>query len=328
MSGLRVGVVGSGFIAKQHLRSWRANGVELAVFSQDGEEAARLGVKHGIGVADSLEELLTGCDIADVCTPTDQHLPVVAAAAAAGVHVVCEKPLARTSAEAAELVAICEAAGVRLFPAHVVRYIDAYVAAWRELDRGTLGTIAVAHLSRSGPRPTWSSWFGDRDRSGGLLMDLLIHDYDIAQWFAGPVRRVWARALGGDADAKEVGLVVLTHESGAISHVEGVWDLPGSALTSSFQLYGDAGYVTSTAMPGTDVRLRDGSGMLRRLPTPPPPGAPGPFELELADFSAAVRSGGAARVTPVDGLSAVRVAEAAVESARRGTAIELEGVGA
>ena len=325
MSGIRVGVVGSGFIAKQHLRSWRANGAELAVYSQDGEEAARLADKLGIVAAATLEELLEFCEIADVCTPTDQHLPVVAAAASAGVHVVCEKPLARTAAEAEEVIAVCAAAGVRLFPAHVVRYIDPYVAAWREVERGTLGAIAVAHLSRSGPRPTWSAWFEDRDRSGGLLMDLLIHDYDIAQWLAGPVRRVWARALGDGAGGKEAGVVVLTHESGAISHVEGVWDAAGSPLTSTFQLFGDGGYLLSGTTPGTDVRIREAAGTVRRLPTPPAPGAPGPFEAELADFAAAVTTGGAARVSPADGLSAVRVAEAAVESARTGVAIEIEG---
>lgn len=326
MSALRVGVVGSGFIAKQHLRSWRANGAEPMVFSQDAEEAERLAAKHGIRAAATLEDLLAACDLADVCTPTDQHLPVVAAAAAAGVHVVCEKPLARTSAEAAEIVALCRDAGVRLFPAHVVRYIDPYVAAWRELQRGTLGTIAVAHLARSGPRPTWSSWFGDRDRSGGLLMDLLIHDYDIAQWLAGPVRRVWARSLG--SDAKEIGIAVLTHESGAISHVEGVWDDPSAPLVSSFQLFGDGGCLASGTTPGADVRLRDQAGTVRRLPTPWTPGAPGPFEAELADFALAVESGSDARVGPADGLSAVRIAEAAVESAGRGVAIELKGDGA
>ena len=324
MTAIRVGVVGSGFIAKQHLRSWLSNGAELALFSQDTEEAARLAQKYGITAAATLDELLAKCDVADVCTPTDQHLPVVSAAAAAGVHVVCEKPLARTSAEAAEIVATCASADVRLFPAHVVRYIDPYVAAWRELQRGTLGTIAVAHFSRSGPRPTWSSWFGDRDRSGGLLMDLLIHDFDIAQWFAGPVRRVWARSLG--SETKEVGVVVLTHESGAISHVEGVWDAPGAPLVSSFQLFGDLGYVMSGTTPGTDVRVRDHAGGVRRLATAWTPGAPGPFEAELADFAAAIGSGGEARVSAADGLSAVRVAEAAVESARRGSAIDIEEV--
>lgn len=327
MTAVRVGIVGSGFMAKQHLRSWRALGVEVAVFSQDEEEATRLGAKYDIPVAATLDELLNRCDLADVCTPTDQHGPVVEAAAAAGRHVVCEKPLARTSEEAARLRDLCDAAGVRLFPAHVVRYIDPYVAAWGEVRRGTLGRIAIAHLTRSGPRPTWSSWFRDGDRSGGLLMDLLIHDYDIAQWLAGPVRRVWARALSGEADGKEVGMVVLTHESGAISRVEGVWDVPGSPLVSGFQLYGEDGYLMSGTTPGTDVRLRDHSGAVRRLSTPWTAGVAGPFEAELADFAAAVVSGGEARVSAEDGVSAVRVAEAAVASARSGAGVEIGEVG-
>lgn len=327
MSAMRVGVVGSGFIAKQHLRSWRALGVDLVIYSQDVDEATRLSQKYGFTAAPSLDALLVECDLVDVCTPTDQHLPIALAAAAAGVHVVCEKPLARTSAEAAQMVAACEAAGVRLFPAHVVRYIDPYVAAWREITRGTLGEVAVAHFSRSGPRPTWSSWFGDGARSGGLLMDLLIHDYDIAQWFAGPVVRVWATAPRG-SQTKEIGVVVLTHASGAISHVEGIWDAPGASLTSTFSVYGDRGYLISGATPGTEVRVRDAEGVVRRSPVPFTPGAPGPFELELRDFLTAVGSGTDARVLPTDGVVAVRIAEAAVESARSGVAVEVERSGA
>jgi myo-inositol 2-dehydrogenase/D-chiro-inositol 1-dehydrogenase len=326
MSDIRVGVVGSGFIAKQHLRSWGALGASVSLFSQDAEEATRLGARYGYTVAPSLDELLQICDIADVCTPTDQHLPVVEAAAAAGRHVVCEKPLARTAEESARMISACERAGVRLFPAHVVRYIDPYVAAWRELERGAIGTLSIAHLARSGPRPTWSAWFRERDRSGGLLMDLMIHEYDIAQWLAGPVARVWARAAGGP-EGKEIGIAVLTHASGAISHVEGVWDEPGSPLSSSFQLFGDDGYLLSATMPGTDVRLRDHTGTMRTIPAPWPVGAPGPFEAELADFAAAIGTGNEARVSAADGLSAVRVAEAAVDSARRGVAVDIEEVG-
>lgn len=326
MTYLTVGVIGSGFIARQHLRSWMTSGARIIIFSQDLMEAERLATEHGGRAVGTLRELLDECDIADVCTPTDQHLDVVAEAASARVDVICEKPLARTTREARQIVALCENAGVKLFPAHVVRFIPQYEAAYKEVRQGSLGELAVMHLYRSGPRPTWSKWFSDVSRSGGLLMDFLIHDYDIALWLAGPVRRVFARSVRGEGeDGKEIGIVVLTHESGAISHVEGTWTAGNQPLTSSFRLYGDRGYLVSGTYPGQDIHWRDDSGATRRLVVSPGLVGSTPFDRELANFAAAAAGTASAAVEPVDGLLAVQVAEAAIESAKLKVAVDVEG---
>src|SRR5450756_1935690 len=99
---LRVGVVGTGFIGETHVAAWAAEGI-------DAGRAAALGDRHGARVAESLDELFGAVDVVDICTPTHLHAEVAIAAARAGRHVICEKPMARTLADAeAMLAAACD----------------------------------------------------------------------------------------------------------------------------------------------------------------------------------------------------------------------------
>lgn len=319
---LHVGVVGSGFMARQHVRSWRSLGATVVVFSQDAAEAATLGSRYPVRVVGTLDDLVAVCTLVDICTPTDQHVSVIRAVIFAGVDVICEKPLARTATDAAAIVAECAAAGVRLFPAHVARYVPEYAAARTEIERGSIGTPAITHFSRSGPRPSWAGWFADAARSGGILMDLMIHDYDIAAWFCGPVERVFARTRSIDA-GKEVGTAVLTHRSGAVSHIRGVWGGERSPLATEFRVYGDGGYFVTGSGSRQTVLRRDEDGAERRIPARTS-GVVDPFRRELSDFAEAIAEGRSASVCPADGVAAVRVAEAAIRSAATGTAITLE----
>jgi predicted dehydrogenase len=134
-----------------------------------------------------LDDLLGACDVVDVCAPTHLHREVVEATAAAGRPVICEKPLARTVEDGEAMIAACRAAGVPLFVAHVVRYINEYVAAKEAVEAGRVGRLAVVRLRRESSRPNKPAdhWFFDPGKSGGMMMDLLVHDYDYARYLAG-----------------------------------------------------------------------------------------------------------------------------------------------
>jgi predicted dehydrogenase len=103
MSPLEVGLVGAGGMAGVHLPAWVELGARVRVFSIDGQ-APGLAERYGATAVGSLVELLDGCDVVDVCTPTFTHKEIGLAAIAAGKHVVCEKPLALTGPDAAEMV--------------------------------------------------------------------------------------------------------------------------------------------------------------------------------------------------------------------------------
>ncbi|TDE93905.1 Gfo/Idh/MocA family oxidoreductase [Occultella glacieicola] len=322
MSAPRVGLIGAGGISGVHAAGWRALGADVVVHSEHGAHA--LADTFGFRTADTLTELWPQVDLVDIVTPTATHAELALAAIAAGKHVICEKPLARTSVEAAAVVGAAEAAGVRVFPAHVVRYFPEYVAARDAIRAGRIGTVAVARFRRMSAAPK-ADWFFDEARSGGIVLDQMIHDLDQAEWLAGPVARVFARstAKAGDGGRVASAAVLLTHTSGAISHVYGVWGHPGLRFTSSFEIAGDAGLLRYDMARSDTVRVQlggpaDAGGY---LPATDP--SESPYAAELADFWAAIESGTQASVAGTDGVRAVALAEAVLASAASGVPVDL-----
>lgn len=319
-----IGLVGAGGIARMHLPGWRALGFDVLVHSLDGLAPA-LAAQHGARAVDSLDELLAGCDIVDVAAPTEAHRELVERAAAAGKHVVCEKPLALTVADGAAMVAACERAGVRLFPAHVVRYFPAYAELHTAVASGRLGTPAVQRFFRIGAKPRMP-WYYDRSRSGGIAMDQMIHDLDQARWIAGPVEAVYATEAGGQAGAATTVQAILRHRSGTITHVNGVWGDDALEFRTGFSVAGPSGLLEhdSRRHPVLDYRGRRPADDSGPDYLPPVDAAASPYTFELADFARAIRDGGPARVSAVDGVEAVRIASAVNRSLAEGAEIAVE----
>jgi predicted dehydrogenase len=114
----------------------------------------------------------------DICLPSDQHFRAAQAALRAGKHVLVEKPLALDGAEADELIAEARKAGRILMTGHVLRFISQYRALADLLEAGRLGPVHASFFRRRCGAPVWSRWQTDVSRSGGAVMDLLIHDID------------------------------------------------------------------------------------------------------------------------------------------------------
>jgi predicted dehydrogenase len=264
-----------------------------------------------------------------VCTPTHLHREVVEAAAAAGRPVICEKPLARTVEDGEAMIAACRTAGVPFFVAHVVRYVNEYAAAKQAVEAGRVGRLAIIRLRRESARPNKPAdhWFFDPARSGGVMMDLLVHDYDYARYLAGDVESVWARtvrdASGADVD---FGFAVLRHVSGAITHIAGGWVYPWPVFRTGFEIAGDGGliqYESSDAAPVTPYLIGERNGGEAGTGLPDSPVAENPWALELADFVAAIQGNRPPRVSAEDGLEAVRIANAVIESSVSGRPVRL-----
>ena len=321
----RIGLVGAGGIASAHLPGLLRSGGEVRVFSEHFGPAFR--DNDRVRAAGSLEELIAWAEIVDVATPSDTHHGIAAMALAAGRHVICEKPLALSVEDAAELVTLAERNDVHLFPAHVVRYFPAYHEAKRALDAGSLGPVAVMRFVRSGSFP-WQPWFAETERSGGVVGDLMIHDLDTARWFAGDVVRVSAtrRRIEEGGRPVEAAHVLLTHASGTITHVAGLWGAPDLRFTTEFSVTGTLGSLTfSSAAEENYVidppHLVQASNFLPARDEDDDD----PYTMEIAAFVASCRGGSAPRVAARDGLEAVRVAAAALASIRTGQPVEIAG---
>lgn len=309
---LRVGIVGAGGIAPPHIEGWLALGAEVAILRRTG--AQELAERHGIPVIDDLDELIERSSIVDIISPTTTHLDVARRAFARGRHVVCEKPLAVTAADAVALAQEASDAGVRLFPAHVVRYFDGYQRMKEGID--SVGTLLDLIFRRTVAAPD-SAWFYAEDAGGGLIRDLMIHDIDQALWLAGPVAEVSATQDPPSRDGQVMPPVsayaTLTHANGAVSHLHADWFGPETLFRSEASVIGVQGSLRSDAV----AAAQSAEGYL------PPASDIDPYRAQLADFVDAIRTGRDARVTPEDGIAAVRVVDAAYESLRTGRPVLL-----
>jgi myo-inositol 2-dehydrogenase/D-chiro-inositol 1-dehydrogenase len=326
VTSLKVGLIGAGGISRVHAEGWKAIGAQTTVYSVAGAEA--LAKQYDFAVADDLDALFGASDIVDIVAPTSAHHPLAIAAIAAGKHVICEKPLGMNTEQARDIVRAAGEAGVQLYPAHVVRFFPAYVRIKELVDAGGVGTPAVLRFTRGGEAPRPGSWFFSRSAGGGIILDQMIHDLDQALWLAGDVTQVYAvqnpHADGDDVPAPVTAQVVLTHASGAISHVQGLWGPPGLTFRTSIDVAGDGGMIAHDSRTDEAVTvdlpgLTSAGGYL-----PPATKAESPYTTQLRAFVAAIEAGEPARVTGADGIRAVALAEAAAESIDTGRAVDVD----
>ena len=126
-------------------------------------------------------------DVVDVSTPTYLHAEHAIAALRAGAHVICEKPMALNSDETAAIIAEAKKTGKTFMAAHVVRFMKAYAYLADAIKTEKHGKLLKLILRRISETPTWSweNWFLDKERSGHVLLDLMIHDIDFMQSLLG-----------------------------------------------------------------------------------------------------------------------------------------------
>jgi predicted dehydrogenase len=190
MKPVRVGLVGSQFVSTIHAEALkRVPGAELfAVASPTGDHAERFTQKHGVRhhfrdfrkmiEADELDLVVLGC-------PNDLHCEFVELAAAAGKHVVCEKPLCLNLAEADRMIAACKKARVKLMYAEELCFTPKYVRLKRLLDEGALGRPYLVKQSEKHDGPH-AGWFWDVKRSGGgVTLDMGCHAFEFFRWLLG-----------------------------------------------------------------------------------------------------------------------------------------------
>ena len=331
---MKVGIVGVGFMGTTHAAGWAETPAAIVGFTAEtNQEAGALAKRYDGLVYPSLDEMLPDVDVVDICSPTHLHCEMALKAAAAGKHIVCEKPLARTTAQAQKIVAACQQAGVQLLVAHVVRFFPEYALAQAEVAEGQIGKPGVIRLHRGSYRPKKpaGNWFLDEVKSGGILMDLMVHDYDYARWIAGDVETVSARRVTEHHLEAPVdyGVVILRHRSGALSHIAGAWAYPPPTFRTHLEIAGDRGLIqfdSDGTAPIQHLILKTGGADAPDVALPSSPVSESPYTTQLKEFYRALADGTPARVSATDGLAAVQIAEAAIQSAHTGQPVRLQSL--
>jgi predicted dehydrogenase len=336
---VNVAVVGLGFMGLTHINAYRklpgarivavcdavrlpVNGVLAGVAGNvAGSDTVDLG--PDVRAYQKLEDLLADdeVDLVDLCVPTPMHVPQTLAALKAGKHVICEKPLARTSVLSREIVEAATAASTFFMPAMCMRFWPGW--AWlKDLKaQGTYGELLTARFRRVSAPPGWSrdSYFKGGD-SGGALFDLHIHDTDFVQFLFGRPTGVFSTGLSRFSGAIDHVVTQYLVPGGATVYAEGSWLLAAGFSMSYTVMFERATIDYDSARGDAALQVLE-EGQPARIVTPEGPDG---YVGELQHFITAIQSGTAPTVvTPADGLSAVEICEAEERSVLTGAVVQL-----
>lgn len=325
---MRIAVVGAGFIAGAHAAAAAGlPGVEVvAVSDRDAAAAGRFARAWGARVEPDAADLLRADDVdaVIVCTPNDTHAELALAAAAAGKHLLLEKPMALSAASARSVAHAFAAAGRVLLVGHTHRHADYARQVHEVIASGRLGTVRSVRIAITGGWiwGGWSAWVLDPARSGGHAFHNGVHLFDLARWWLGsPVASVYAvgQPLTSAALAIDDYLCsTLVAESGATAVCEiSRGERPRSTSLFEILVHGDRGTLVRTHGDEGLVAYTTGASGPRAV------GGVDPFRRQLAVFARAVDGEGPVDPGPEAAVHATAVAEAVERSARTGQSVEV-----
>jgi myo-inositol 2-dehydrogenase/D-chiro-inositol 1-dehydrogenase len=323
---VKVAVIGAGYIAQAHAAAYDAHpGAELAYVTDPvTAKAEALADRHRARSVGSLDAVLASdVEAVSVCTPSPTHADIVVAALAAGKHVLCEKPLARTLGDGRRIVEAAGQSASLLMIGHVSRFEPDHRAARDAVLEGRIGAVRMMAQSIVGELPTWSeqSWLTDEAQSGGPLIDLAVHSFDYLTWVCGAKpERVHAVGSARPDGLVDYALATVRYDNGALAVVETSWAHPAGH-----------GLDLTTELSGTEGRIawdyaRTAVGTLKQAGQPPLAlnqlGNRG-FDAEIAAFLGAVEHGSPSPVPAEEALLALEVSLAAAESLGTGRVVGL-----
>jgi UDP-N-acetylglucosamine 3-dehydrogenase len=320
---LRIGVLGTGFAGSMHAHSALAiDGARVvAVAAVPLDEATALARECGARVA-SAEEICAADDIdlVVVATPTYLHATHAIAAARAGKHVFCEKPLARTLADAEAMVRAADDARVTLAVGHVVRFFPEYRQAKELLDAGTLGRPAIVTMTRGNfAVGSARGWYLDEDKSGGVVLDLMLHDLDTVRWWFGEPSRIYARRFKGNGGL-EYALATIRYDDRPIVQVEASW-AEHAGFRTGFELRGDRGMIVHDSRTASPIALQSPSGPAGPAMMATPTLHETPYLRQLRDLFARIARGEPPLVDGHEGLRSLALGLAVIRSADTGEVV-------
>lgn len=328
---MKVGLIGAGSMGQAHINGWKQTNADvIGIASHNKAKADNLAQQVGARIYDDYTQLLRDVDVVDICTPTNLHHDMVMQAAAAHVHTFCEKPIALTVADGIEMLGGFDA-NVRFFIGMVLHFFPEYRAMMQSVDSGSVGTPKVIRMTRASYRPQRDAddWFMDESKSGGMMLDLMIHDFEMSRWLAqGDVVRVFAKSIRSQNPdvLADHALAILRFDNGAMAHIEGSWAYPLPMFSVRAEVAGDNGLIeweSDKSMP-LHAHYHQTSTTNGDVALPGSPLIEDPWVTEVKHFYHALMSGDPFAVSPLDALKGLQIALAAKQSAQTNTPITLE----
>lgn len=329
---LGAAVVGLGMMGERHAAIWSQLRMTrlVSVYDIVGDRTQSVASRLGCEAAASLEAAVSrpDVDIVSICTDDQRHVEPCIAAAAAGKHILLEKPLATSVDDCDVIIAACERAGVKLMVGHVVRFDPRYVVAKQAIDDGAIGDIVQVYARRNniidsgrriGPRTSVAFFLG-------------VHDLDLMRWFVGSEAvKVHAEAASkvlADIAAQDSIMALLKYENGAVGCLETCWVMPKGipcTLDARLEVIGSEGMVRVTVGDeGCTIIAADRAMRPDILYGPQVHGEQaGALRVQLDHFADCVLHDRAPLISAQDARAAVQLAAAIHESLRSGQPVYL-----
>jgi predicted dehydrogenase len=347
---LRWGVIGAGGIADRRtipegiMPSERAQ--LTALLDVDADRTRAVGHKYGVGINrcfTSLRQFLDApeVDAVYIATPVHLHKDQAVAAAHAGKHILCEKPLCLTLRDCDDVIAACREHGVTLMVGYMMRFHALHQRLKKMIDTGALGQVVAGRAQLTCWYPEIAgAWRQDpRQGGGGSLMDMGSHGIDLLRWLIGEVDQVsaFADTVTFDYLVEDVSTVMLKHGAGAQSVVDNMFNVPDAAAQNALEIYGTQGAVIADHTIGQDpggkmtayltgaaggyeaaqVRAEEGSG--RPVVAP----AVNMYRAQIDHFAACVEEGAIPSTTGEEAKRVLEITLAAYDSARSGRVVDV-----
>jgi predicted dehydrogenase len=240
-----------------------------------------------------------------------------------GKHILCEKPLARNLTEAKEILQCVKGYDKVFTIGHVVRFFWEYVQARSMVHGGEIGKPGIVRVSRCGGIPASrdkkDNWYLDFARSGGVILDLAIHDLDWLLWTFGPVQRVFAQTVKAKKDVPIYALGIIKFKSGVLAHVETSWAEAPGAFFTAFEICGSGGMIEFDMRNQSTIKI----SRKKALPEmrsgtiiPESPSLESPYTTQMKHFIECIRNGKKPLVGVDEAFKAMNLALDMIESAR------------
>lgn len=322
---LRVGLIGCGGIGAVHANVWmilKEKATLVAIADFDTTKADEIAQKCGATVYKDAEEMMQKeqLDVVDICLPTFLHTDFVIKATKYVKNVIVEKPICLHEEEAERLLAAEKESGALIQVGQVLRFSEPYAYLKKVVDSGEYGKVITGDFFRLSPKPVWVKNYNDVNRTGGMAIDLHVHDIDFVRYL-----------MGGDPD--EVVANHVTGRDGVIEHVwatyrygdavlmaEGSWEYPVCMkFVQSYRVRLEKATLVLDDQDKLTVYPEEGEAFVPALKE----GVEmdlginfsdiGEFIEELGTFADAIEQGGPAAVSLSDGIAAFRQAKRELE---------------
>lgn len=242
---IRVGILGCGFMGGMHAACYQAlaeYGVQVSMVSDSRPSFAKdLADRYGAKAASSADELIGSdqVDVVDICLPVDLHTSYAVAAMRAGKHVFIEKPVCIHEEEMALLLQTEAETGVKVQVGQVIRHWKEYVWLKQTVDSGIYGRVLSGEFCRLSAKPGWAgdNWVHQVQRSGGVAVEMHVHDVDFVRWLLGDPDRVQAQAARDEYGVIQHITALYGYGKNVGIMVEAGWDFPPTfPFTAEFRV--------------------------------------------------------------------------------------------